>query len=90
MRTDLVPFLFSNPHGPNTEMLVHSILFQRKDERPAEPKLITVFPVTHEFGNALFNPSTYGDSVPLKLRYNAALPVTIPSEKMVGKRTPTE
>jgi hypothetical protein len=86
MRTDIVPFLQKNPHGKNTALLIHSMLIQKKNAPKASPQLITVFPVEGGFGDSLFKPETFGDQVPLKLRYNAALPFSIAPEKMVGKR----
>jgi len=86
MRTDLVPFLKANPHGKNRMLLIHSILIQKKDKPVGSPELITVFPVEASFAENLFKPETFGDSVPLKLRYNAALPFTLAPEKMIGKR----
>jgi len=81
MRTDLVPFVRYNPYGKNTALLIHSILIKNKDDA----RLITVFPVEAPFMDKILK-SEVGDSLPLKLRYNAALPFTVAPEKMIGKR----
>ena len=86
MRTDLIPFNHPNPNGKNSSLLIHSLLIQKKGAAKAQPVLITVFPVESGMRTGLFDPKTLGDAVPLKLRFNAALPFTLPPEKMVGKR----
>ncbi len=86
IRTDIVPFLKDNPHGKNKAILIYSILTQRKNAPPESPALITVFPVEESFAGTLFKPEGLGESVPIKLRYNAVLPKSLPAEKMVGKR----
>lgn len=85
LRTDIVSFPHSNPNGKNTAMLVYSIDFLAPGEK-SQPRLITVFPVEIGFVNGVFSPSGLGDHMAIKLKYNAALPVTIPAEEMVGKR----
>ncbi|MBU6153298.1 MAG: hypothetical protein KGP28_03245, partial [Bdellovibrionales bacterium] len=86
MRTDVVPFPHYNPYGRNSGLLIHSLLIQKKDAPKASPQLITVFPVESEFSERLFKPETLGEQIPLKLRYNAALPFSIAPEKIIGKR----
>jgi hypothetical protein len=85
MRTDIVNFPFENTHGNNRALLIYSIDF-RSPEQPARPRLVTVFPVDAGFATGLFNPTSLGTSVSMKLKYNAVLPVSIPAEEMVGKR----
>jgi hypothetical protein len=85
MRTDIVNFPNPNTRGNNRAILIYSIDF-RAPEQPARPRIVTVFPVDAGFATGLFNPTTLGTSVGLKLKYNAVLPVSIPAEEMVGKR----
>ncbi len=92
LRTDIVNFPKTNTRGADTALLIYSM-----DYRPAvhgiarlfphrsAPLLITAFPVQASFAAGLFS-QPMGDKVQLKLNYNAALPVTIPAELMVGKR----
>lgn len=91
MRTDLIPFNHPNPYGKNSSLLIHSILVEDKHPSktraaPATPVLITVFPVESGMRASLFDPTTMGDPVPLKLRFNAALAKPIPQDQMKGKR----
>jgi hypothetical protein len=83
MRTDLVPFVRYNPYGKNTALLIHSILIKNK----GDARLITVFPVEAPFVERLLTKEPMGESLQLKLRYNAALPFAVSPEKMIGKRT---
>jgi len=85
MHSDLVDFLYPNTRGNNQALLIYSVDFHAAGQ-PARPRLVTVFPVEASFATGLFNPQTLGDAVPLKLKYNAVLPVSIPAEEMVGKR----
>ena len=86
LRTDIVPFTKENKNGKNTALLVYSMIFSTTDVKNSEPRLITVFPVEKSFGDGLFLPTRLGDQVAIKLNYNAAPPITIPVEQMIGKR----
>lgn len=91
MRTDLVPFLHSNPTGKNSALLIHSIAHWPSGAlirvSPPAPRLITVFPVEASFAERLFDPNALGEKVPMKARYNAVLPHPVPAEQMFGKRS---
>lgn len=85
LRTDIVPFTFMNRYGKNVALLVYSVDFHKQNE-PSDPRLITVFPVEKNFAGSLFAPAGLGESKSIKLKYNAALPVEIPAQSMVGSR----
>ena len=85
IRTDIIPFTHSNSRGTDTALLIYSIDFRAPSD-PAKPKLITAFPVNDAFTKGLFDPATLGDQQVLQLKYNAVLPVSVPAEKMIGKR----
>jgi hypothetical protein len=85
LRTDIVDFPKTNTHGADTSLLVYSLDFHAPG-KPPNPRLITAFPVQTSFAAGIFDPSLLGEQKPLKLNYNAAVPVTIPAESMVGKR----
>lgn len=85
LRTDIVNFPKNNTQGSDQALLVYSVDYHAVGE-PSRPRLITAFPVQTSFAAGIFNPNGLGDEVPLKLKYNAALPVTIPAALMVGKR----
>jgi hypothetical protein len=85
LRTDIVPFTENNNKGKNASLLVYSLDFHARGQKP-QPRLITVFPVEKNFASGIFSPSGLGDQVAIKLKYNASLPITIPAEQMIGKR----
>ena len=85
MRTDVVMFTKPNTKGKNTALLIYSIDFHSQGQA-ARPRLINAFPVDNNFVTAVFNPAGLGEGVQLKLKYNAALPVSIPASDMIGKR----
>jgi hypothetical protein len=85
LRTDIVAFPKVNTEGSDQALLVYSLDFHAPGQA-SKPRLITAFPVQTSFGAGIFNPTGLGNSVPLSLKYNAALPVTIPANQMVGKR----
>ena len=85
LRTDIVPFTHENKRGKNVALLVYSISYSQGGQK-SPPRLITVFPVEKSFADGLFLPSRLGEKVAIKLNYNAALPVTIPAEQMIGLR----
>lgn len=85
LRTDIVPFTENNTKGKNAALLVYSVDFHARGQK-SQPRLITVFPVEKNFASGIFSPAGMGDQVAIKLKYNAALPVTIPAEQMIGKR----
>jgi hypothetical protein len=85
MRTDIIPFKMASSTGKNTHLLIYSIDFRKRSEDP-QPKLITVFPVQKGFGDGIFSNIGFGDRQPIKLKYNASVPVNIPQEDMIGKR----
>ena len=86
LRTDIVSFNHENPKGSDKALLIYSIDLHEIG-KPKNPLLITAFPVAQSFGDAVFNPLTLGEHQIIKLKYNATLPVTIPDQEMVGKRT---
>ena len=89
IRTDIVNYPFANSKGSDTGLLIYSINFHEKTLEgflSSRPRLITAFPVLVSSEAGLFSPSFLGESKKIQLNYNAALPVTIPAEKMVGKR----
>lgn len=90
LRTDIINFPKTNTHGQNSALLVYSINYRKEGHDRSHPRLITAFPVAAGFADGVFNPKNLGDNVPLKLKYNAALPDTIPAELMIGKRTIVE
>jgi hypothetical protein len=87
LRTDIVEFPNKQTRGTNEALLIYSIDFHAPGQEK-QPRLITAFPVAKSFGDALFTQEGIGTDkqIPLKLKYNAMLPVTIPAELMVGKR----
>jgi hypothetical protein len=85
IRTDIIPFTQTNAKGANTALLVYSIDFHAEGQN-SQPRLITVFPVQSTFASGVFLPSGLGDQVAIKLNYNAALPINIPVDQMIGKR----
>jgi len=85
LRTDIVPFIKENSKGKNSSLLIYSIDFHAQGQK-SEPRLITVFPVEKNFVNGVFLPTGLGDQMAIKLKYNAALPETIPAEQMIGSR----
>ena len=85
LRTDIVPFTQTNAKGKNVSLLVYSIDYHTKGQN-SQPRLITVFPVEKSFGDGLFLPTGLGDQLAIKLKYNAALPITISPEQMIGSR----
>ncbi len=86
LRTDIVTFPNAQSRGANTALLIYSVDFHAPGQAP-RPRLVTAFPVQASFATGLFDPTTMmGDQLPLKLKYNLALPVTVPAELMVGKR----
>jgi len=94
LRTDIVPFpqfladesssMFSS-NNKNTHLLVYSIDYHARGQE-SQPRLITVFPVQKGFGDGVFSNIGFGDRQPIKLRYNAAIPLNIPQEEIIGKR----
>ncbi len=89
IRTDIVSYLFPNAKGTDTGMLIYSIDYHEKTIdgiKRARPRLITAFPVLLSSETGLFNPKGLGPTQPITLNFNAALPVTIPADQMVGKR----
>ncbi len=82
LRTDIVPF--KRP-ATNQALLIYSIDYHLVG-KDSHPRLITAFPVQEEFAKGLFDPTQLGDQVQLRLKYNAALPVDLPAEKLIGKR----
>lgn len=85
IRTDIVHFPKTNLRGANTNLLIYSVDY-RPNGAEARPRLITAFPVQQTTAKGVFEPSLLGESLPIKLNYNASLPVTISGEQMVGKR----
>lgn len=85
LRTDIVPFTLDQSNGRNTHLLVYSVDYHARGQS-SQPRLITVFPVQKGFMDGVFAASGLGDHQSIRLKYNAALPVSIPSEKMTGKR----
>jgi hypothetical protein len=85
LRTDIVPFPYFSTKGKNSHLLIYSIDFHARGE-PSQPRLITVFPVQKGFGDGIFSNIGFGDRQPIKLRYNASIPLNIPNEEMIGKR----
>lgn len=85
IHTDIIPFTQTNSKGANTSLLVYSIDFHATGQN-SQPRLITVFPVQSTFASGVFLPAGLGDQVAIKLNYNAALPINIPVDQMVGKR----
>lgn len=85
LRTDIVPFTQDQSNGRNTHLLIYSIDYHARGQA-SQPRLITVFPVQKGFMDGVFAASGLGDHQPIRLKYNAALPDSIPSEKMTGKR----
>jgi len=85
LRTDIVPFTLDQSNGRNTHLLVYSIDYHARGQT-SQPRLITVFPVQKGFMDGVFAASGLGDHQPIRLKYNAALPDSIPSVKMTGKR----
>jgi hypothetical protein len=85
LRTDIVPFIQDQNNGRNTHLLVYSLDYHARGQA-SQPRLITVFPVQKRFMDGVFAPSGLGDHQSIKLKYNASLPISIPSEKMMGKR----
>ena len=85
LRTDIVPFPTNNNHGRNTHLLIYSIDYHARGQ-DSQPRLITVFPVQKGFMDGVFAPSGLGEREHIRLKYNAAIPVSIPAEKMIGKR----
>ena len=85
IHTDIVPFADINTHGKNRALLIYSIDFHATGH-DSQPRLITVFPIESNFTKSLFVPADLGDRVAIKLKYNAALPIDIPLNEMVGKR----
>lgn len=85
LRTDIVPFTQKNDKGANTHLLIYSVDFHAQGQN-SQPRLITVFPVQKGFVDGVFAASGLGDQVTMKLKYNAALPITIPAQEMIGKR----
>ena len=93
LRTDIVDFPQTNIMGSDAALLIYSMIYYQKDssdfwDEPSQsfPRLITIFPVQKSFAAGIFNPSNFGDSVSISLKYNAAIPEPIPAEQMVGKR----
>lgn len=72
IRTDLVKFKEPKddqaPKLPTSHLLIYSV----KDSRHgSEPKLITAFPVAPGFAASLTDPSSMGDQVEVKAKFNA-------------------
>lgn len=88
LRTDIVDFPLANPRGANAALLVYSLDFHAPGQEK-RPVLITAFPVEKAFGQSLFQQTGIDTDqlISIKLKYNAMLPVTLPLEQMVGKRT---
>ena len=89
LRTDIVPFILPNNKGNNAALLIYSIDFHAKGQN-SQPRLITVFPVDKNFASGIFAPAGLGEQRAIKLKYNAALPITIPAEQMIGLRKITD
>ena len=86
LRTDIVQFPNAQTHGSDTALLIYTVDFHAPGQE-AKPRLVTAFPVQASFATGLFDPTNMmGDQLPIKLKYNLALPVTVPAELMVGKR----
>ena len=85
LRTDIVPFIHENTKGKNTSLLIYSLNLTMAGQK-SQPRLITVFPVEKGFADGVFLPANLGEKKAIKLKYNAALPITIPAEEMIGKR----
>jgi hypothetical protein len=85
LRTDIVNFPKTNTKGTDTALLIYSIDYHLTGEA-SKPRLITAFPVDSSFAAGIFAPAQLGDQVSIALKYNGALPVTIPAAQMVGKR----
>ncbi len=85
LRTDIIPFPNTSTRGNNSHLLIYSIDFHKRGEQ-SQPRLITVFPVQKGFGDGIFSNVGFGDRQPIKLKYNAAIPLDIPQDEMIGKR----
>ena len=85
LRTDIVNFPLTNTQGADTALLIYSIDYQAPGQA-SKPKLITAFPVASSFAAGVFNPTGLGEQLPIALKYNAVLPVSIPASQMIGKR----
>ncbi|MBS1959034.1 MAG: hypothetical protein JST80_06140 [Bdellovibrionales bacterium] len=88
IRTDIVEMPLTHTKGSDTALLIYSIDFHAPGQEN-RPRIITAFPVNQAFGDGLFTQEGIDSDKPvvLKLKYNAMLPVTIPAEQMVGKRS---